>query len=157
MTLVRWNPWQDINTLQRQLDRLFDDVVIPTARTPFQPISRIPAAELSETEGDIHLRVEIPGLTAKDLEVEVTEKAVSIKGERKSEQTSEENGFTRSEFFYGTYERVISLPKRVENTAVKAEYKDGILSLTLPKKEAEKQKVHKVRFAEEGVEEPVAS
>jgi HSP20 family protein len=150
MTLVRWNPWQDMTTMQRQLDRLFDDVFVPTvARRPFGDALRVPAAELSETEDAIHLKVEVPGMDAKDLDVEVTEKAVSIKGERKSEQKTEENGHTRSEFYYGRYERVIPLPARVENTNVKAEYKDGILSLNLPKSVAEKNKVHKVRLVEE--------
>jgi HSP20 family protein len=150
MTLVRWNPWQDISTLQRQLDRMFDDVLVPTsAKSPFGDALRVPAAELSETEDAIHLKIEVPGMDAKDLDVEVTEKAVSIKGERKSEQKTEENGRTRSEFYYGRYERVIPLPARVENTNVKAEYKDGILSLNLPKSVAEKNKVHKVRLVEE--------
>ena len=73
---------------------------------------------------------------------------VAISGERKSETKSEEKGITRSEFRYGKFQRVIPLPARIENTNVTAEYKDGILELTLPKSEAEKNKVVKVNLGE---------
>jgi HSP20 family protein len=80
------------------------------------------------------------------IDVQVTPSAVSIKGERKSETKTEENGKTRTEFHYGKFERVIPLPAKIQNTNVKAEYKDGILNLTLPKKEEEKNKVVKVNL-----------
>jgi HSP20 family protein len=76
----------------------------------------------------------------------VTAEAVAISGERKSETKTEENGMTRSEFRYGKFRRVIPLPTRIQNTNVVAEYKDGILNLTLPKAEEEKNKVVKVEL-----------
>jgi HSP20 family protein len=85
-------------------------------------------------------------MEAKDLDVQVTENAVSISGERKSEAKKQENSVTRSEFHYGKFHRVIPLPARVQNTNVTAEYKDGILNLTLPKTEQEKNKVVKVNL-----------
>ena len=85
-------------------------------------------------------------MEAKDLDIEVTVDRVSISGERKSETKSEENGRTRSEFRYGKFSRVIPLPKAIQNTNVTAEYKDGILNLTLPKAEEEKTKVVKVNL-----------
>ena len=145
MALVRWNPWREISTLQSQLDRLFDETLVP-ATSLERGLLRVPPAEMKETEEAIHLKLEIPGLEAKDLDVQVTEKAVSISGERKSETKAEENGKTRSEFYYGKFERVIPLPARVQNTNVTAEYKDGILNLTLPKTEQEKNKVVKVNL-----------
>ncbi|NEP02528.1 MAG: Hsp20/alpha crystallin family protein [Symploca sp. SIO2E9] len=142
MRLVRYNPWQEIDTLQRQLTRLFDESLAPTTRGDFCRFHKVPRAELSETEAAIILKLEVPGMESKDLEVEVTEDAVSISGER--QQQNKDN--TRSEFHYGQFHRVISLPARIQNTNVKAEYKDGVLNLTLPKKEDEKNKVVKVNL-----------
>jgi len=144
MTLVRLNPCQEFNAMQRQFNRLFDEVV------PAKELDRsfiiVPAAELQETSDAIHLKLEIPGIEAKDLDVKVTENAVSVSGERKSETKTEDKGVTKSEFHYGKFRRVIPLPARIQNTNVTAEYKDGILNLTLPKTEAEKNKVVKVNL-----------
>ncbi|RAM48690.1 MAG: Hsp20/alpha crystallin family protein [Hapalosiphonaceae cyanobacterium JJU2] len=150
MTLIRYNPWQEINSLQRQLNRLFDENFTPS-RLLEDGTVKIPAAELQETEKAILLKLEIPGIEAKDLDVQVTEEAVYVSGERKSETKTEEKGYTRSEFHYGKFQRVIPLPTRIQNTKVTAEYKDGILNLTLPKTEAEKNKVVKVNLEGSGV------
>lgn len=148
MAIARWNPWREIDTLQRQFDRLFEDALTSTARNELKTFTRIPAAELEETADAIHLRVELPGIDPKELDVEVMENVVSVKGERKLEMKSDSNsetkGTTRSEFHYGKFQRVIPLPARIQNTQVQAEYKDGILNLTLPKTVEEKNKVVKV-------------
>ena len=146
MSLVRYNPWQEMSSLQRQLNRLFDDALIPETWSDFSKVSKIPAAELTENDEALNLKLEVPGMEAKDLDIEVTVDRVSISGERKSETKSEENGRTRSEFRYGKFSRVIPLPKAIQNTNVTAEYKDGILNLTLPKAEEEKTKVVKVNL-----------
>ncbi len=146
MSLVRYNPWQEMSSLQRQLNRLFDDALIPEKLNDFGNLSKIPAAELTETDEAFNLKLEVPGMEAKDLDIEVTVDRVSISGERKSETKSEENGRTRSEFRYGKFSRVIPLPKAIQNTNVTAEYKDGILNLTLPKAEEERTKVVKVNL-----------
>ncbi len=146
MALVRYNPWQEMNSLQRQLNRLFDDVLVPTNWDDFGNFSKIPAAELTQTDDEIHLKLEVPGMEAKDLDIQVMADRVAISGERKSETKSEENGRTRSEFRYGKFSRVIPLPTAIQNTNVTAEYKDGILNLTLPKAESEKTKVVKVNL-----------
>jgi len=152
--LVRYNPWQDFNTLQHQMNRLFDEALSPSTDLE-RGHARFPAAELHETADAFHLKLEIPGIEAKDLDVQVTENAVSISGDseallrsadRKSEKKTEENGRTVTEFHYGKFQRVIPLSARVENTNVKAEYKDGILNLTLPKTTQEKNKVVKVNL-----------
>ncbi|MBV6625361.1 MAG: Hsp20/alpha crystallin family protein [Rivularia sp. (in: Bacteria)] len=133
MTLVTWNPWQELNALQSQLDREF---------------VKVPAAELRVDEEAVYLRLELPGIEAKDLDIEVTEKAVSIAAQRKSQSGNQENGTFKTEFHYGKFHRVIPLPARVQNTNVSADYKDGILNLTLPKTEAEKHKVVKVSLGD---------
>ena len=148
MALVRYNPWQEMNSLQRQLNRLFDDALTPDNWDNFGNISKVPAAELNETDEALHLKLEVPGMEAKDLDIQVMADRVAIAGERKSETQSEENGTTRSEFRYGKFQRVIPLPTRIQNTNVTAEYKDGILNLTLPKSEEEKNRVVKVNLGE---------
>ncbi|KOR38292.1 MULTISPECIES: Hsp20/alpha crystallin family protein [Planktothricoides] len=142
MRLAPYSPFREIETMQRQINRLFDNLVGFTEdgyNTSF-----IPAAEIEETEQALHLKLEVPGLEPKDLNVEVTADAVSISGERKSETRTEEQGMVRSEFRYGKFQRLIPLPTRIQNNNVQAEYKDGILHLTLPKTEEEKNKVVKV-------------
>ncbi|MCC5657161.1 Hsp20/alpha crystallin family protein [Nostoc sp. XA010] len=145
MTLVHWNPWREIDTLQRQLNNIFEDTRVPSVFLN-GGLSKVPAAEIQETENAIHLKLELPGIEAKDLDVQVTENAVYVSGERKSETKTEEKGVTRSEFHYGKFQRVIPLSARIQNTNVTADYKDGILNLTLPKTEQEKNKVVKVNL-----------
>ena len=144
MVLVRYNPWQELKLQQRQINRLLDSAVMPS--TLFEKTAtRIPA-EIQETADAIHLKLEVPGMEAKDLDIQVTEDTVSITGERKSETKTEEKGVTRSEFQYGKFQRVFPLPAKIQNTDVTAEYKDGILNLLLPKTKEEKNKVVKVNL-----------
>lgn len=145
MALVRYNPWQEVNALQRSFNRLFDDM-LATDNSDFKNFSKVPAAELSETDDAVNLKLEVPGMNANDLDIQVTEDAVSIRGERKQENITEENDTKRSEFRYGKFERVIPLPARIQNTDVKADYRDGILNLHLPLAQEEKNKVVKVNL-----------
>ncbi|MDB9539975.1 Hsp20/alpha crystallin family protein [Anabaenopsis tanganyikae CS-531] len=153
MAITRWEPlrrWQnldpfpEIDTLQRQINRLWDRF-IPSDSGEIQ-LGFIPPAEIEETEDAIHLRLEVPGLEAKDIDIQVSPDSVSISGERKSETRVEKQGVTRSEFAYGQFHRVIPLPQTVENDKVEAKYDHGILRLTLPKAEAEKYKPVKVNL-----------
>lgn len=167
MALIRWNPlldlerlepfrdserlepFREIDTLQRQMNRLFDRL-IPTTTTNGGERSGFifsPAAELEETDDAIRLKLELPGLESKHINIEATPESISISGERKTESRSEENGITRSEFRYGKFQRIIPLPSQIQNNKVQAEYKNGILHLTLPKAESEKQKAVKVNLA----------
>ncbi|MEM9808319.1 MAG: Hsp20/alpha crystallin family protein [Cyanobacteria bacterium P01_D01_bin.56] len=143
MTLVRWNPTREIDSLQREMNRLFDDVFTLSPRQQ-NHASFTPAAELEESDDSYHLSLEIPGINTDDLDVQVTAETVSVTGERKSSVKTEAAGMTRSEFHYGSFRRAMSLPGRVNNQNVVADYKDGILHLTLPKAEEEKNKIVKV-------------
>jgi HSP20 family protein len=145
MKLIRWQPLQELDTLHREMNRLFDSFY-PTRFNERLDLDFMPAAELHETDDALHLKLEIPGMEAKDLEVQVTSESVFISGERKQETRTEEGGMTRSEFRYGQFQRTIPLPMRVVNTDVNAEYKNGVLTLTLPKAEEEKNKVVKVNL-----------
>ena len=144
MSLIRWQPFSEIDSLQKEMNRLFDSI---TPRdTDRMSSAFIPAAEMSETEDAIHLKLEVPGMNAEDLDIQASAEAISIGGERKEEKKTEDKGVTRSEFSYGSFHRVIPLTSRIEHTDIKAEYKDGILNLTLPKAEKEKNKVVKVNL-----------
>ena len=148
MALIRWEPFREVESLQKEMNRLFDRLV-PTdvGNGEKMGLSFIPAAEITETPEAVQIKLEIPGMEAKDLNLEVTANSLTINGERKSEIKTEEEGFTRTEFRYGKFHRVIPLPVRVDNNNVTAEYKDGILNLTLPKAEEEKNKVVKVSIS----------
>jgi len=149
MSLVRYNPWHEMSSLQSQLNHLFDDAFTSEKLGEWSNLSKVPAAELTESDDALHLKLEVPGMEAKDLDIQVMADRVAIAGERKSETKSEEDGRTRSEFRYGKFQRVIPLPARIQNNLVTADYKDGILNLTLPKSEAEKNKVVKVNLLQE--------
>jgi HSP20 family protein len=141
---MRWEPLREIDSLQREMNRLFDS--FSTDGSPMERTNSafVPLAEIEETTDAVHLKLEVPGMEAKDIDIQVTAEAVAISGERKSEIKTEEKGMTRTEFRYGKFRRVIPLPVRIQNTNVSADYKDGILTLTLPKAEEEKNKVVKV-------------
>ncbi len=142
MALIRYQPFREFDALQKEMNRLFDSLIPASeANTAY---AFIPSAELEEAGDAIHLRLELPGIDPKELDVQVTTNSVSITGERRSENKTTENGVTRSEFRYGRFQRVIPLPARVQNNETTADYKDGILHLTIPKAEEEKNKVFKV-------------
>ncbi|MBN3911305.1 MAG: Hsp20/alpha crystallin family protein [Nostoc sp. NMS1] len=141
-----WEPFREIDTLQRQMNRLFDRLIPTTDGGERSGFIFSPAVELEETDDAIHLKLEIPGLEAKDINVEATPESILISGERKTEIKTEENGITRSEFRYGKFQRVIPLPSQIQNDKVQAEYKNGILHLTLPKAESEKHKAVKINL-----------
>ena len=155
MSFVRWQPWQEVEAVRHQLDQLFEEMT-PIARETFvqqRPV-RVPPIELSGTDTALILKVELPGIEGKDLDVQVTREAVSIKGavtpsiphtevgsdsEADSDTEIEPMAETptphiyRSEFRTQTFHRVIPLPVEVDNENTQADFKNGILTLTLPK------------------------
>ena len=146
MALVRFEPFREIDTMQRQMNRLFDDFFTNSGRDN-GTFAFAPPAELSETAEAYHLKLEVPGMDINDLDIQATAEAVSVSGDRKSQTKTEDNGMTRTEFRYGKFQRVIPLPGRINNSDVQADYKDGILTLNLPKAEEEKNKVVKVKVS----------
>ncbi|MBG1240816.1 Hsp20/alpha crystallin family protein [Nostoc sp. NZL] len=152
MALIRWEPFREMEILRRQMDQLFSDIT--AAERSSSDISAsprtawVPAVELSDNGSEFLLRVEIPGVEAKDLDVQVTQDAVSITGEHRYEKHSESNAKVHSEFRYGKFTRIIPLPSKVQNQQVKADLKDGILILNLPKLEQEQNKVFKVNLGQ---------
>ncbi|MBE9050182.1 Hsp20/alpha crystallin family protein [Nostocales cyanobacterium LEGE 11386] len=153
MVLSRWEPFREIETMQRQMNRLFDQMIAPGDGGDIisDRLTFVPAAELDETPDHVKLRMEIPGIEPQDLDVKVSADAVSVSGERKSEIREEERrGVRRSEFRYGRFQRVIPLPSRIQNDKVQADFKNGVLSLTMPKAEEEKTRVVTVNLPGQG-------
>lgn len=145
MALIRWQPFQEIETLRRQMDQMFEEMAGVNREAQ---INWKPAVELKDTEENVILRAEIPGVEGKDLDIRVTREAVAIAGEHRYENKASERGFFRTEFRYGKFQRVIPLPVAVQNDQVQAEFKDGILTLTLPKVTEARRKVVKVNLAD---------
>jgi HSP20 family protein len=152
MSLVRWQPIKELESMRRQMDRLFDELRISERDFPLLATSGdrmwAPMVEIQETETDIILKAEIPGMEAKDLNVEVSEDSVLISGERQQEEQTEESGIRRSEFRYGRFERTVRLPVSVKNNEVKSKFQKGVLTLTLPKSEESRRKVVKLELAQ---------
>jgi len=143
MSLIKWEPFAEIESLQKEMNRLFEQFT-PSRREHLFGDSFVPAVEVEEGDDSINLKVELPGLKPEDIDIQISADAVSITGERKTESKTEENGMTRSEFHYGRFQRVVPLSAQVQTNAVDADYKDGILKLHLPKNEEEQRKVVKV-------------
>lgn len=134
MALIRWQPFQEMETLRRQMDQMFDELA-GSDRVASRQYSTTwkPAIELQDTEDHLILRAEIPGVEGKDIDVQITREAIAISGEHRFEKKNEEKGFFRSEFRYGSFQRVIPLPVPIQNDQAKADFQNGILTLTLPK------------------------
>lgn len=139
MTLLRWQPISEMETLRRQMDRIFGEMISVNneAQATWQP-----AMELQDTAESLILRSMLPGIEAKDLDIRVTGEAVAISGEHRPQE------YLRSEFRYGKFQRIIALPVAVQNDRVNAELKDGILTLTLPKVVDARRQVVKVNLTE---------
>ncbi|MFB2877640.1 Hsp20/alpha crystallin family protein [Floridanema aerugineum] len=145
MAIIRFSPFTEIETICRQLDRIVEDVpgFIHSENTAWKP-----AVELQDNGDNLTLKAELPGLEAKDLDISVLRDSVVIRGEHRYENKTEDKGFFRSEFRYGKFERVVGLPVAVQNDKVAADFANGILTLTLPKVEAAKNRVVKVNLAD---------
>lgn len=162
MALIRWQPWQEMETLSRQLEQLFE--LAPSnsnSETLATNASKqrlwAPAVELTTNDTEVVLRAEIPGIDAKDLDVQVTYDSVSITGESRSTLKTEGSKFFRSEFRYGHFRRVVGLPVAVQNDKVTADFTNGILTLTLPRLQAKRPKVVKLNLVGEAAIPEVTS
>ncbi|AIE75260.1 MULTISPECIES: Hsp20/alpha crystallin family protein [unclassified Synechocystis] len=143
MSLILYNPLREMDSFQRQMNQLFDEVFVPTERHGFSP-----KAELTETEEAYLLKLELPGISPDDLDIQATKDAVTISGDRQDTHSTEKDGVRRTEFRYGSFHRVIPVPGAIQNTEVTANYDAGILTLTLPKVEEAKNKVVKVQLSQ---------
>jgi len=143
--LVRyWQPFQEMEALARQLDRMFDDLDGTAKEQP----TWAPAMELQDIGEALVLRAQIPGVDANDVDIQVAKQSVAISGEYRQEHKAEEQGYFKSEFRYGKFNRTVKLPVAIDNTQVKADYTNGVLTLTLPKHAEVRTQVVKVNLTE---------
>jgi len=145
MLMRYWQPFTEIETIRQELDKAFDQ---RAATRDNSQATWMPAVELVDAGDNFVLKAQLPGIDPKDVDVQVTREAISISGERRYENTDEKSGYVRSEFRYGKFHRVLPLPAHIQNDSVQAEYKDGILMLTLPKVTEARNKVVKINLAE---------
>jgi HSP20 family protein len=144
--IAHWEPFRGIENLQREMNRLFDRLA-PFENGEGRSLSFMPSMEMEETDDTIYLKIEVPGMESNDLTVEATEDSILVKGERKSESKTEEKGIVRSEMHYGSFERRIPLSSAVQVDHIQGECKNGILTLTIPKNNAEPSQPKQVKLS----------
>lgn len=135
-----WSTLNRLSDLRNEIDRLFESPWGELGRTASAFGGWTPAVDLYEDDEKVVVKVELAGMKKEDIEVTLHEGTLSIAGERKTEKKFEEAGVYRSERSFGRFQRAIALPTPVDGAKVKADYTDGILSVTLPKTEAAKPK-----------------
>src|SRR5579864_321233 len=142
-TIIRWDPIHNFSSLQEQVNRLFEGT-FPSRGDESTLTTGSPSVDVYETENDLVIKADLPGMNEKDLDVRVENNLLTIRGERKFEQEVKEENYLRVERAFGSFSRSFSLPDTVSTEAIKAEYKDGVLSLTLPKHAESKPKQVKI-------------
>jgi HSP20 family protein len=145
MAIVRWEPFSNLLTAQRDFDRLFKEAFNPfVSEGDLSTRTWAPPVDIYENENDIVLKAELPGIDPKDVEVKVEDNTLYLKGERKFEKEVKNESYHRVERSYGSFARSFSLPNSISTDKVKAEFKDGLLTLTLPKREEAKPRTVKI-------------
>jgi len=150
MAIVRWQPFRDLLATEREFDRIFREAFSPLLREREGELSTrawAPAVDIFENETNIVLKAELPGVEPKDVEVRVEDNTLYLKGERKFEKETKEENYHRIERSYGSFARSFALPNSIDADKVAAEYKDGLLILTLPKREEAKPKTIKINVS----------
>jgi HSP20 family protein len=137
MALVRWEPIRELDSLQSDMNRLFDAFFQGRGESRSGSSARrwVPAMDLTETDRHLILRADLPGLDREDLNIEVKDGVLTISGERKAEHTDESEGFYRVERAFGRFSRSLDLPQGIDPDAVSADFDRGVLEVRIPKPE----------------------
>jgi HSP20 family protein len=147
MAVVRWDPFRDLNMLQDRMNRLFDNAGRtwgtdePAATTTWSP-----AVDIFETEDEIVVKAELPGMERKDIALNLENNVLTVRGERQFAKEAKDENYHRIERSYGTFSRSFSIPATVDEEKIRADYREGVLKIVLPKKEQVKPK--QIRIAE---------
>ena len=150
MALVRWDPVRELDSLQSDMNRLFDSFFQGRQANGTTGRRWIPAMDLVETEGHLVLRADLPGMDEDDLDIEIKGGVLTVSGERKSEHESKSEGFYRVERAFGRFSRSLSLPDGVDAGKVEANFDRGVLEVKIPK--PEQTKPHRVEIGSGTVE-----
>jgi len=138
-TLSRFEPFRGASTLQDQINRLFNDV-FERPGDESNLTTWAPAVDIFETEHELVVKADLPDIDPKDLDIRVENNILSIRGERKFESKVSQDKYLRVERAYGSFSRSFSLANTVNSEAIKADYQNGVLTLTVPKREEAKPK-----------------
>ncbi len=147
MSILRWDPFEELREMQRSLDRLFDELTGQRPlrrREPREPVVWEPAVEVFETDQEVVVRAELPGVDPKNVNVTVQDNTVTIEAEAKEEQEERGRNYLRRELRYGQFSRTLALPTEVKAEEARATYRNGLLELRVPKSERAKPKQVKV-------------
>ena len=148
MTLVRWDPFRELEDMSERLNRVFSRPSRPNnGKENLTVADWMPTVDISETEGEYLIKAELPEVKKEEVKVTVENGVLTLQGERRQEKEEKGKKFHRVERSYGSFVRSFSLPETVDEGAVKAEYKDGVLNLHLPKAEKVKPKAIDVKVA----------
>jgi HSP20 family protein len=139
MALVRWEPMRELNTLQTEMNRLFNTFFDEGENGQRQPGRRwAPAVDLFEREDTLVLKADLPGLGEDDVKIEVHENVLTISGERHADFEDKQNGYYRVERAFGSFSRSLTLPEGVDTDKISASFDNGVLEVTIPKPEQRK-------------------
>jgi HSP20 family protein len=136
MAITRYDPVRDVSSLQNEVERMFRQAFGGTTASSAGAFS--PALDVEETEDGFTLHVELPSVSPDDVEVSLEENVLTIAGERRFYEEKQADGFRRIERSFGRFHRAVRLPDRVDGEHVRATYKDGLLTVTVPKAEEAK-------------------
>lgn len=142
--------WHSLQRLQRDVDTIFDRFLqgTPSGMRGFEAQQAFsPRLDVAETETGYHLTAELPGVEEKDIDIEIQESVLTLKGEKKAENKQEGKNYHRIERSYGAFQRSIALPVEVDEAAIKARFSNGVLEIDLPKAQERKPKSKKIEIA----------
>jgi HSP20 family protein len=132
MALMKWEPSEGLATLQREVNRLFESF-FDGSPWRFGETMSVPAVEVADTKDTVIVRAQVPGVSKEQIQIAVSEGALTIKGETTEEEKKEEKNYMRREFRYGAFARTVPLPGGVQAEKATAQLKDGVLEITIPK------------------------
>ena len=145
MDLVPWRPSGELTSLRREMDKLWNRFLGETSFPGFVSQEWLPTVDISETKDTLLIKAELPGMDAKDVSVTVSGDILTIKGEKKREEEKKDEHYYCSERYCGSFQRSFKLPVNVKTDKVEAEFKKGVLKVTLPKTEEAKKKEVEVK------------
>ena len=138
MTIVRWEPFRELSSLQTEMNRLFNAAFDTPGGGNGGARRWAPAMDLLETDDHFVLRADLPGMTESDVNIEVEDNVLTVSGERKAEHEENREGFYRVERAFGAFSRSLTLPKGINADAVSASFDKGVLEVRIPKPEERK-------------------
>jgi HSP20 family protein len=144
--IVRWEPFRDLISLREAMDRLFEESFIRPRAGWLAPLgAEALVVDMYETDQDVVVKSSVPGIKPEDIDITITGDTLTIKGETKTEEKVEKANYIRQERRYGAFSRSLTLPTTIVAEKAKAEFENGVLTLTLPKAEEVKPKTIKVK------------